>query len=351
MEAMITPELQTYIRQQLGAGVSKEAIKQNLSVNGWDSQDLDEAFFSIENPQSSQAITSSVVSGGHKMMLVIVIVFLLLIGAGGVFAAYHYGLFNKFFFPSTAQLPLATTTENSAPITNTENTINNSQAETTATICDNYQCLIAVASECQPISVTISYSEIPFPLDPNISMSGQKQYEIKKSSGANNCTLIFSSPVASFSISDQGRKAELALGKITNAQIDAQLQAMNDSTKSAAGMQTTCSSSTSTISSYLTDAMTNMKNGSLTVDFKSDLNGHTTYTTTSGQKLVCTDTSPKQSANTSVKITDEKCATQKGFATAITDAGTACFENQVDLGTIIGNMKMNGKYPQCCAQK
>jgi hypothetical protein len=341
---MITPELQTYIRQQLGAGVKKEVIKQNLSVNGWDSQDLDEAFLSIENPQSSQIVTPSVVSSGHKTMLVITIVFFLFVCAGGAFAAYHYGLFNKLFTSNTAQLPVDNTIETSTPVVNTT-------FEEATPICDNYECLIIAAKQCQPISVTVSYSGVPFPLDPNVSRSGQTNYEIKKSSGVNDCSLAFSSPLSVFSISDEGRKAELALGKITDAQINAQLQIMNDSSKLSAGMQTSCLGSTNAIVDYLTDAKTNMKNGSLTVDFSSDLNGHTTFTTTSGQKLVCTDTSPKQLANTSVKITDEKCATQKGFATAITDVGTACLENQVDLGTIVGNMKMNGKYPQCCVSK
>jgi hypothetical protein len=348
---MITPELQTYIRQQLGAGVTKDAIKQNLSVNGWNSQDLDEAFLSINNPQSSQVATPSIVSSGHKMMLVIVIVFLLLVCAGGAFAAYHYGLFNKLFTPTTDQLPVDTTTETSTIINNTESVITTSQVETQNTVCDNYQCLIAAASKCQPISVNISYSGFPFPFDPNISMSWQQKYEIKKSSGVNDCSLIFSFPVVYFSISDEGRKAELALGKITDAQINTQLQTMNDSTKSATGIQMSCLSSTKAIVDYLTDAMTNMKTGDITFDISSDLNGNTTYTTTSGQKLVCADTSPKQPANTSVKITDEKCLIQKGVATAIAEAGTACLENQIDLGTIVGNMKMNGKYPQCCVSK
>ncbi|MDD5721161.1 MAG: hypothetical protein PHT16_01790 [Candidatus Pacebacteria bacterium] len=348
---MITPELQTYIRQQLRAGVAKDTIRQNLSVNGWNSQDLDEAFLSIENPQSSQIVTSSVVSFGHKMMLIIVIVFLLFVGVGGAFAAYHYGLFNKLFFPTTAQLPVNATTENSTPITNTENAIATPQAETANTVCDNYQCLIAAASKCQPISVTISYSGVPFPLDPNVSMSGQNKYEIKKSSGMNDCSLTFSYLAVHFSISDKGRKAELASGKITDAQINAQLQTMNDSFKSTAGMQTTCLSSTNAIVDYLTDAMTNMKNGSFSFDVSSDLKGNTTYTTKSGQKLVCTDTSPKQPANTSVTITYAKCVAQKGSSKAITDAGTACLENQIDLGTIVGNVKLNGKYPQCCVSK
>lgn len=56
----------------------------------------------------------------------------------------------------------------------------------------------------------------------------------------------------------------------------------------------------------------------------------------------------EQRANTSKTITNEECNSQKGYTTAVADTGTACFKNQIDLGTIVGALKMNGKYPQCC---
>lgn len=41
---MITPELITFIKQQLSAGVSREQISQTLQKNGWTSADIGEAF-------------------------------------------------------------------------------------------------------------------------------------------------------------------------------------------------------------------------------------------------------------------------------------------------------------------
>ena len=233
-----------------------------------------------------------------------------------------------------------------------DNETENKIATTTAKIqkiknCDNFQCLITAASQCQPISVIVAYSGLPFPLNPDMSVSGQTKYEIKKLSGVNNCSLSFSSLSTFFSISDKGRKDALASG-ITDTQITTQLQIMNDSFKSVAGMQTTCPSNSSAIVDYLTD----QERGSFKIEVKSNLTEQTsTYTTSSGKKLVCEDTSLRQPANTSVTITDTQCSAQKGFYTGITDTGTACSENYVDIGTIIGGVKLNGKYPQCCVVK
>jgi hypothetical protein len=59
----------------------------------------------------------------------------------------------------------------------------------------------------------------------------------------------------------------------------------------------------------------------------------------------------EQLANTSKTTTDQECSAQKGYVTAVTDAGTACFKNQIDLGAIVGSLKMNDKYPQCCVSE
>ena len=158
--------------------------------------------------------------------------------------------------------------------------------------CDNYQCLISAAAQCQPISVIVSYSGMPSPFLSGMLVSGQTKYEIKKSSGVNDCVLVFSSPVTVFSISNKGREAALAKG-MTDAQITAQLQTMNDSLKSVVGIQT-CPSNTSAISAYLTDMKDN--GGNLKIESKVNSTGQTTtYTASAGQKLICTTvTLPKE---------------------------------------------------------
>lgn len=275
---MITPELQTYIQQQVGAGITKDVIKQNLSSKGWNMQDVDDAFFVIENEKFAQTAPPLAASTSHKgLWATVIVIIVLLLGAGGAYAAYQYGLFaSPTPTPTTTIIPVATTTESVLPVVSTTSAL----ATTTAT-CDNYQCLITAAAQCQPTTAAISYSGMPFPLNSDMSASGETQYEIKKSSDANSCVLSFSSISASLSISDKGRKTALASG-MTETQITAQLQTMNGSLQSIAGQKTTCLSSTTTISAYLAD----MQKGNSKIEVSS--NGQTTYTTSSGQKLVCT---------------------------------------------------------------
>jgi len=217
------------------------------------------------------------------------------------------------------------------------------------TPCDNYECLISAASKCQPISATIFFSEVPSPFMTDVFLSGQTKYEIKKSSGANDCILTFSSPVATFSMSEKGKENAIAQG-MTEYQITAQLEMMNVVLESIAEAQATCPSNATVISAYLTDVKNGVI-GSAEVEGGLLKEETTTYTTSSGQKLVCTITVSRQPANTSVTISDTECTNQKGIATMVNDDGMACPKNQIDIGTIVGNLKMNNKYPQCCASK
>jgi len=54
---MVNQQLLDYIKQQLQRGVSKEQIKSSLIANGWQAQDVDEAFAFIQNPANhSQSV-------------------------------------------------------------------------------------------------------------------------------------------------------------------------------------------------------------------------------------------------------------------------------------------------------
>jgi hypothetical protein len=111
---MITPELQAYIRQQLGTGTTKEVIKQNLFTQGWNEQDLSEAFLAVENVQFPKAffppLQQSIKPKGHKGKWAIIVLVFLLVGSGSAYAAYHYGLFNKIFTQNITMPPVVTTT-------------------------------------------------------------------------------------------------------------------------------------------------------------------------------------------------------------------------------------------------
>jgi|GEM_PF-4027167 len=132
---MITSELKTYVQQQLGAGVAKDVIKQNLAAKGWDMRDVDDAFIAIESSQSAQTVTPApvaqasvqtpiqdsvqpVASTSHKGVWMIAVVILLLLSAGSAYAAYQYDLF-AVLMPVPAVSPVATIT---APITDATTT-------------------------------------------------------------------------------------------------------------------------------------------------------------------------------------------------------------------------------------
>ncbi len=69
---MVTPELITYIRQQLAAGIPKEKIAKTLAPNGWSSQEISQAFLSISSPDLISSIGQKSVSPsfvGRKILL------------------------------------------------------------------------------------------------------------------------------------------------------------------------------------------------------------------------------------------------------------------------------------------
>lgn len=157
-----------------------------------------------------------------------------------------------------------------------------------STTSDSYRSLISAAAQCRAITLTISYTGLPYPLVPEIFTSGQTKYEIKKSSDISNCTLIFSSPFSTLTLSEKGRKEALSNG-VTDAQIETQLKTMNDSINSIVATQTetVCTGPSSIISNYISD--TQKGNTQVTINGKT-----VTYTTSAGQNLVCTLVYPTQ---------------------------------------------------------
>lgn len=346
---MINQQMLDYIKQQMQQGVDQEQIKNSLMANGWQLQDIEEGFNKIVATPNLYSTVPVAASSGVWRIIAGVIIGVAVLGGGAYLASQT--IFKSKEVPKisneVSNQPSAETPTNTTAPQHSQQSATQPQSQYSENKnCDNYQCLITAATQCQPITATISYSNLPFPLNPDMLTAGKTQYEIKKSSGTNDCTLIFSSPETIFSISEKGRQAALAQG-MTDAQIIAQLQTMNSSVNSevATKSQTTCLSNANAIVSYLTDMQTGTQN--------IQSNGQTaTYTTSAGQKLICTITLPAgQPANTSVTITDANCSAKNGKATAVTNSGTACYNDQTDLGTIVGSLKINGKYPQCCVSK
>ncbi len=57
---MITPELISFIKQQLAQGMTKETITNNLASNGWNITDINEGFMAVLPPMTSSTNNQSV---------------------------------------------------------------------------------------------------------------------------------------------------------------------------------------------------------------------------------------------------------------------------------------------------
>lgn len=96
---MVNQQLLDYIKQQSQQGISKEQIKSSLMANGWQAQDIEEAFNSSVLPAQtlapsdtpSQSFSPQPHRGLNKILLVIVFIIggVLIIG-GGAFAYFNY---------------------------------------------------------------------------------------------------------------------------------------------------------------------------------------------------------------------------------------------------------------------
>ncbi len=184
--------------------------------------------------------------------------------------------------------PLAQpTTAGSSPVTITDVSTNVSQVN-----CDdNWQCLILAASQCRPATGTINYNNLPTPPFGEVLLtSGRTKYEVKKS--GNSCTLVYSMISASFALSAEGRSMAVAQG-LTDAEIDDQVKAMNDSTNDAIGRLVTCTASGNVIASYLSDTKNGIR-GEVTwiMDFTPGSVMQSRVTTSSGEDFICSHSSP-----------------------------------------------------------
>ena len=231
-----------------------------------------------------------------KKLLIILAVFLVLIVTTLVVVFGVYNFNNPFKLFSAGNQKITETETNTVSQTNTTNVNTESSFgkfmddDSTSTSCDNLACLTEAAETCEPIIATITYSDIPNPIVPGVVMSGTTTYELAPSTGVNNCTLTFYSPLTVFTISEQGRKDAYAEG-MSDEEITLMLETMNDSMKSqlVTEMRTVCSSNSDTIVEYLTDADKENYDvsASATVSTSS-----TTYTTASGKKMTCTTVLP-----------------------------------------------------------
>jgi hypothetical protein len=161
--------------------------------------------------------------------------------------------------------------------------------------CDSYDCLINAAKDCRASTGMITYSNISNPVISTVLSSGKTKYDIKPS-GSSSCVLEYSFYDVSTSFTGKARADMVATG-MTSDQIDLQIKAMNEGSKTSEGVPSICISDKQTIFDYLTDR----KNGvvadmdfSFSADLTSGESKQTINTTTSsGKILTCKMEEPK----------------------------------------------------------
>ena len=86
---MTNQQLLDYIKQQLEQGVSREQIKSSLVANGWQSQDIEEGFNSLNSPLLPKQYSAVSVSSSPKMWKILtgVLVGVAVLGGGVYFAS------------------------------------------------------------------------------------------------------------------------------------------------------------------------------------------------------------------------------------------------------------------------
>lgn len=192
--------------------------------------------------------------------------------------------------------PVVETSQNSDVQTNTdskaipEQTATPTETKIAATVsstapltCNSWDCVVTAAKECRSASGVVSYNNFNVPILESLRVSGKTKYEIKKS--GTSCTLTVTRTEQTLSISAEERAKLIAQGT-KNEEIDAQIKGMNEGAQQyLIGKPIVCTASTSAIAAYVQDEKNNTGGN---VSFTSKT-GMTTYTTTSGEKVSCTN--------------------------------------------------------------
>jgi hypothetical protein len=238
---------------------------------------------------------------GGFVGVVVVITALAILGAVS-YSAYTkntFGIRAKFDSQYAARINQNTSVQDTTPIqteattqqtSKVQNNItvsnNNSLAISTILNCDtNFECIISAANQCQAAIGIYSVTNIQDPVTKGLLHSGTGKIEIKKS--GNQCSFQQRGLSQSVTLTQEGRSEWLAQG-MTDAEIDEQLNRINQITKKTNGDTATCNGTNAAIASYITD----QKNGYVSVGVyelspDGELNA-SKVTTSKGYSLTCT---------------------------------------------------------------
>lgn len=119
--------------------------------------------------------------------------------------------------------------------------------------CSDINCLINLAQTCQKGELSYHASG-PFPLVEGLMYEGTTYFKIDGKDANGVCTFIQQSKGGSFTLTPEGRQAAIGRG-MTEAEIDAELQTMNESINDEAVLASisTCSGTSANVATYMTN--------------------------------------------------------------------------------------------------
>lgn len=138
---------------------------------------------------------------------------------------------------------------NQPAVENNENLNVNQDIKQGSTKCSTMDCLIALAENCQ-IGEFDYAQTIPFPFEPLMTYNAVTYFKIKGLDANGDCTFDQQTKTVLLSVTHENKQKIIADGN-TEAEIDAQLQMINDSYKAVVDQVNQCQGTNENVATYL----------------------------------------------------------------------------------------------------
>lgn len=186
-------------------------------------------------------------------IVLLVIVFLLIVDGVGVYYLVSQNTI-KLNLGNGQNLNVVTATNENINLNEVVNDQNENlnavtESQPTASACTTMDCLIALAKNCQIGEFNYAQT-IPFPFEPLMTYNAVTYFKIKGQDADGACTFDQQNKTVLLSVTPDNMQKMIAEGK-TQAEINDQLQLINDSYKAVADQVNQCTGTNENVAVYL----------------------------------------------------------------------------------------------------
>lgn len=326
-------QLIDFIKKEYEQGSSKEQIKSKLVANGWREQDVEEGLNSVQPAAAAKPVGPAPTKKSKAKWEIIAGIAILVV----VLAVAGYIAF-QLFMPNDS-LPSNQITNTPSQNNTNQPPVNVSGDQSSVKDCgvvtnfNDSDCFTLAAQNCSPAKVT-NTAEI----NAVVNISKMTTYYEIKGMQDGKCQVYQKSMGGSIALNPE-YKVQMASSGMSSEQIQQIEQQTAEAGKNTPMLDGICVYQDT---AKLVNMVNKWKTNSLAPE---DFEGVTCKGEYFGQ--------PGQKANTSTTISSDDCMKQNGSIGEVTDAGNACYTNQIDLGSIVvpSSTETNGKVLQCCLKK